>query len=94
MNRNDIVGTLERETGIERRKIRRMIDLLLEPRCGLIPAALERGERVTLEGFGTFDVRDIGARLIRLPHKSQSVSAHPIRVVVFRPGVRLRARIR
>ncbi len=53
-------------------------------------AALERGEPVKLSGFGNFEVRQKNARPGRNPKTGKAATISARRVVVFRPGLKLR----
>ncbi|WP_439241634.1 MULTISPECIES: integration host factor subunit alpha [unclassified Lonepinella] len=54
---------------------------------------LESGEDVKLSGFGNFELRDKSTRPGRNPKTGESVPVSARRVVVFRPGQKLRARV-
>lgn len=51
------------------------------------------GESVKLSGFGTFSVRDKGARMGRNPRTGESAPISPRRVVTFRASAVLKRRI-
>lgn len=55
--------------------------------------ALVDGDRVELRAFGTFALRARGARTGRNPRSGQSVAVAAKRVVHFKPGKSLRARL-
>ncbi|MGQ0286257.1 integration host factor subunit alpha [Pasteurellaceae bacterium 22721_9_1] len=54
---------------------------------------LERGEDIKLSGFGNFELRDKATRPGRNPKTGESVPVSARRVVVFRPGQKLRSRV-
>jgi len=58
-----------------------------------ISAALERGERVELRGFGAFSVRRRPARLGRNPRTGDSVAVKEKAVPFFKAGKELRERV-
>jgi len=55
--------------------------------------ALERGDRVELRGFGTFEVREYGAYTGRNPKTGDSVEVAPKRAPFFKAGKELKARL-
>jgi nucleoid DNA-binding protein len=57
-------------------------------------AALSRGERITLVGFGTFAVRWRAARTGRHPRTGQEVVIAARKIPTFRAGQRLREAVR
>jgi integration host factor subunit beta len=59
-----------------------------------IAAALTRGDRVELRGFGAFSVRRRQARVGRNPRTGDSVEVAEKRVPFFRTGKQLRDRLK
>ncbi len=82
MNGSQLVGRVAERTGLSRRKVRSVVDAALAE----IITGLSAGERVTLSGFGTFDVRQIGERTGRHPRTGDRLIVPPRRAVVFRAG--------
>ncbi len=66
-----------------------MVDSVLDQ----ISAALERGDRVELRGFGAFSIRERDGRTGRNPRTGAVVSVAPKRVPFFKPGKELRDRL-
>ena len=58
-----------------------------------IAAALERGDRVELRGFGAFSVKTRDARMGRNPRTGEPVSVPEKRVPFFKTGKDLRERM-
>nr|PZN30119.1 MAG: integration host factor [Chloroflexota bacterium] len=58
MQKTEFIKTVADQAGISQREAREVIDTALK----VIADALRRGERVTLTGFGTFEVRQRQAR--------------------------------
>ena len=58
-----------------------------------IRIALETGNDVKLSGFGNFELRDKSSRPGRNPKTGESVPVSARRVVVFKPGQKLRNRV-
>jgi nucleoid DNA-binding protein len=83
----DIVDALYDNTGIDRRDIRKIIDLYLVE----IKAALTRREVIELRGFGTFEVKvRKGRSRARNPRTGESITVRPHGIVCFRPGRELK----
>ncbi len=66
-----------------------MVDLFFEE----IRMSLENGDPVKLSGFGGFDLRQKNARRGRNPKTGMEAAISARRVVTFRPGSNLRARV-
>ena len=58
-----------------------------------IRTALEGGENVKLSGFGNFQLREKNQRPGRNPKTGEEIPISARRVVTFRPGQKLRARV-
>ncbi|MSO69277.1 MAG: integration host factor subunit beta [Alphaproteobacteria bacterium] len=58
-----------------------------------ITAALARGDRVELRGFGAFSVRERGARVGRNPRTGDAVQVGQKRLPFFKTGKELRDRV-
>jgi integration host factor subunit beta len=71
------------------RDVDRLVDTIFEE----IEAALVRGDRVELRGFGAFSVKTWPARLARNPRSGGVVSVPEKRHPTFRIGKRMIARL-
>ena len=67
----------------------RIVNTIIET----IAAALARGERIELRGFGSFTVRDRGPRVGRNPRTGETVQVAAKRRPYFKSGKELRRRI-
>jgi integration host factor subunit alpha len=75
--------------GFNRREAKDLIDSAFEE----IRMALERGEEVKLSGFGVFALVDKKKRPGRNPKTGEEIPITARRVVTFRPGQKLKARV-
>src|SRR6202167_4416671 len=74
---------------LNKREARELVDLFFEE----VRAALSNGEQVKLSGFGNFDLRDKNQRPGRNPKTGEEIPITARRVVTFRPGQKLKARV-
>ena len=58
-----------------------------------IRLSLESGGEVKLSGFGNFELRNKASRPGRNPKTGESIPVSARRVVAFKPGKKLRARV-
>jgi len=58
-----------------------------------ITAALERGERIEVRGFGGFSVRQMKARQGRNPKTGETVQVEQRASIHFKPGLEMRDRV-
>jgi integration host factor subunit beta len=71
----------------------RDVELIVTAIFDEITAALARGDRVELRGFGAFSVKRRDARLGRNPRTGDSVSVEQKHVPFFKTGKQLRDRL-
>ncbi len=89
LTKADIADRLFDEVGLNKREAKEFVDAYFE----VIKAALESGENVKLSGFGNFQLRDKNPRPGRNPKTGEEIPITARRVVTFRPGQKLRARV-
>jgi integration host factor subunit alpha len=77
------------ELGLNKREAKEVVELFFEE----IRHALERGQQVKLSGFGNFDLREKKQRPGRNPKTGEEIPISARRVVTFRPGQKLKARV-
>ena len=81
--------SLFNELGLNKREARELVDSFFED----LRAARASGEQVKLSGFGNFDLRDKNQRPGRNPKTGEEIPISARRVVTFRPGQKLKARV-
>ena len=89
LTKADMTESLFGELGLNKREARELVDTFFED----LRTALETGEQVKLSGFGKFDLRDKDQRPRRTPKPGQEIPITARRVVTFRPGQKLKARV-
>ncbi len=77
------------ELGLNKREAKEIVEMFFEQ----IRSALENGQQVKLSGFGNFDLRDKKQRPGRNPKTGEEIPITARRVVTFRPGQKLKARV-
>jgi integration host factor subunit alpha len=89
LTKADMAEHLYEELGLNKREAKDVVEMFFEE----IRCALERGEQVKLSGFGNFDLRDKSQRPGRNPKTGEEIPISARRVVTFRPGQKLKARV-
>ncbi len=89
LTKADIADRLFDEVGLNKREAKEFVDAYFE----MIRGALENGKNVKLSGFGNFQLRDKNQRPGRNPKTGEEIPISARRVVTFRPGQKLRARV-
>ncbi len=82
--------SLFNEIGLNTREARELVDLFFQE----LEASLAEAEPIRLSGFGNFDLRDKNARPGRNPKTGEKVPIPARRVVTFRPGQKLKDRLK
>ena len=84
-----IAERLCREAHLTKPQAKQFVDDFFE----LIRTVLESGQHLKLSGFGNFCLRDKSERPGRNPKTGEEIPITARRVVTFRPGQKLRARV-
>ncbi len=77
------------ELGLNKREAKEIVELFFDE----LRMALENNEQVKLSGFGNFDLREKRERPGRNPKTGEEIPISARRVVTFRPGQKLKARV-
>jgi integration host factor subunit alpha len=80
---------LYEELGLNKREAKELVEAFFEE----VRAALEAGDQVKLSGFGNFDLRSKNERPGRNPKTGEEIPITARRVVTFRPGQKIKARV-
>ena len=89
LTKSEMAERLYEELGLNKREAKEIVELFFEE----IRACLEGNEQVKLSGFGNFDLRDKSQRPGRNPKTGEEIPISARRVVTFRPGQKLKARV-
>ncbi|MBT5330250.1 MAG: integration host factor subunit alpha [Porticoccaceae bacterium] len=84
-----IAEMLFEDLGLNKREAKDLLECFFEE----IRQSLENNESVKLSGFGNFELRDKTPRPGRNPKTGEEIPISARRVVTFRPGQKLRARV-
>ena len=79
----------EQNPHLYQRDVENIVNAIL----GEIVAAMARGDRVELRGFGAFSVKERSARTGRNPRTGAQVSVHQKHVPYFKTGKEMRQRL-
>lgn len=90
MTKKDIVIKVSNETNLTQIDVKKIVQRTLD----VVVEALERGETVELRNFGVFKVKNRRGRLGRNPRTGQEVSVPEKKVVIFKPGLILKHKVK
>jgi integration host factor subunit alpha len=89
LTKADMAEKLFEDLGLNKREAKELVEMFFEE----VRAALENGRQVKLSGFGNFDLREKNERPGRNPKTGEEIPISARRVVTFRSGQKLKARV-
>ena len=89
LTKSEMADKLFEELGLNKREAKELVEQFFEE----IRICLENNEQVKLSGFGNFDLRDKRQRPGRNPKTGEAIPISASRVVTFRPGQKLKAKV-
>jgi integration host factor subunit alpha len=89
LTKADIAEHLFNGIGLTKREAKEIVELFFQQLC----TALENGQQIKVSGFGNFELHDKSERPGRNPKTGESIPVSARRVVTFRSGQKLRARV-
>lgn len=86
MNKTDLINAVAAKSNLTKKVAGDVVDAVFES----ITEALAAGDKVTLVGFGTFEVRDRAARMGVNPSTKEPIQIPATRVPAFKAGKALK----
>jgi nucleoid DNA-binding protein len=90
MTKKDIILKVSDETNIKQIDVKKVIQKTFD----FITDALVRGEKIELRNFGVFKIKQRKSRTGRNPRTGQVVPVPPRKVVVFKPGLEMKKKVK
>jgi DNA-binding protein HU-beta len=87
MNKAELIEVLTTRMNTDRRAATEAVENLVDA----IVRAVQKGDSVTITGFGVFERRRRAARVARNPRTGETVKVKPTSVPAFRPGAQFKA---
>lgn len=86
MTKVDLIAAVANEAGLTKKDAEKAVNSVL----GAITAALKDGDKVSLVGFGTFEVRERPERKGRNPQTKEEITIPASRLPAFKAGKALK----
>ncbi len=86
MQKSEVEASLAQQLDISKVKARDILNIILDQ----LTLEMSRGNRVSLPGFGVFEVRAYGPRQGRNPQTGEAISIPAGHNVLFKPGKALK----
>ena len=90
VTKKDIVMRVSNETNLTQQDVKKIVQKTLD----IILERLERADTVELRNFGVFKVKIRRGRIGRNPRTGQEVAVPEKKVVVFKPGLITKQRVK
>lgn len=89
MNKGELVDVIAQKTDITKKQA----DAIVTAMVDTIVEAVSTGDKISLVGFGNFEIRDRQARAGRNPNTGEKMQIAASRVPVFAPGKAFKERV-
>ena len=86
MNKTELIAIAAEHAGMTKKDTERVLNAAIDA----ITAALIRGDKVQLSGFGTFETKDREARIGRNPHTKEAIEIPATKVPSFKASKTLK----
>lgn len=86
MNKNDLIAAVHAELDTTKAQAERVVQTILDSIIG----SLQKGDDVSIAGFGSFQVRDRAARTARNPRTGEEVQVAATKVPKFKAAKALK----
>ena len=86
MNKTELIASAAQSAGLTKKDTERVLNAALDA----ITLSLQKGEKVQLSGFGTFEIKDREARIGRNPHTKEAIEIPATKVPTFKSSKALK----
>ena len=86
MNKTELIAIAAEHSGLAKKDTERCINAAIDA----ITAALIKGDKVQISGFGTFEAKEREARIGRNPHTKEAIEIPATRVPAFKASKSLK----
>lgn len=86
MKKNELIAAIAAKEGCSKKEADKALNLVLDA----IQDALVAGEKVSITGFGTFEVRDRPARQCKNPATGKMMTTEACKALAFKAGKTLK----
>lgn len=90
MTKKDIVLKISAETKLKQTEVKKIVQKVFD----LIIDSLAKGEKIELRNFGIFKIKQRKPKMGRNPKTGESVPVPSRKVVVFKPGLEMKNRVK
>ncbi len=85
MNKKELAGSIAERTGVSKAKAAEVVAAIFGD-TGILSQSLQNGEKVSIQGFGTFESKERAARAGVNPATGKKIDVPAKKVVKFKAG--------
>lgn len=89
MNKTELAAIIAEKTGLTKKDAEAVLNAIMDS----VKEALAKGDKVSLVGFGTFEVRERAAREGKNPRTGEKLTIAACKVPAFKPGKALKDKV-
>ena len=89
MNKTELIAAVAAKTGLTKKDT----EVIVSAAFDTIAQELQKGEKVQISGFGSFEVKDREARVGRNPHTKQAIQIPASKAPVFKAAKTLKDKV-
>ena len=82
MNKTELIEAIAKEASLSKKDA----EAALNAYTSVVSKTLKKGDKITLVGFGTFEVRKRAARKGKNPQTGEAIKIKAAKVPAFKPG--------
>ena len=86
INKVELINAIETKTGFTKKDSEKALNAIVEA----LTETLSTGEKIQIVGFGSFEVRNRPARMVRNPRTGDQIEIDVAKAPVFKAGKALR----
>ena len=86
MNKSELVSAIAAQAGLSKKDAEKAVVAFMDE----VTAALKKGDKVSLVGFGTFEVKQRAERIGRNPRTKEQIDIPASKIPVFKAGKALK----
>lgn len=91
MNKSDLVSALATHTNTSKVEAAAAVEALFNPTTGILATAIQGGDKVSIQGFGSFSAKATAARTAKNPKTGETIQVAAATKAKFSPGANLKA---
>ena len=82
MNKTELLAAVAKESGIKKADVEAIVEAL----TNIIADEVAKGEKVQITGFGSFERRERGERIVKNPRTGEDIKVAPSKAPAFSAG--------